>query len=194
MVDASPWKRSNAPPIRTDRATEDSRHPGVEGGLPEDLVVRGLNLHEVDPTGNDREGKLQKMPQRHQGAPQNATDATAKHCAITPIFCHVLLWRPRCVEWNEFKFEAKWRSHQVHHERRNAALGWRHWADQHDNRFTRGAVARKTMPWSAYSVVTARRFARRAHRSPCRCAPGGRSAARACRRYPDTTIPSVCRP
>src|SRR5215471_4809371 len=124
-----------APDSEQDRTTEDSRHPGVEGGLPEDLIVRGLNLHEVDSIGNDREGKLQKMPYRHQGTPEDAPDATAKHCAITPIFCHVLLWRPRCVEWNEFKFDVKWRSHQIHHERRDATLGWRHWTDQHDSGF-----------------------------------------------------------
>ena len=69
-----------------DRATEDISHSGVEPPLPEDLVVRGLNLHEVDSTGNDREGKLQKMPQRHQGAPQNATNAAREALRDNPNF------------------------------------------------------------------------------------------------------------
>jgi hypothetical protein len=47
-----------------DRAMQDSRHPRVKGGLPKYLVVGSLNLHEVDPTGNEREGKLQNMPYR----------------------------------------------------------------------------------------------------------------------------------
>src|SRR6478672_8872890 len=75
------------------------------------------------------------MPYRHQGAPGDAPDATAKHCAIAPIFRNVLLWRPRCVEWNEFKFDVKWGSHQVDHEGRDATFSWRHWADQHDDGF-----------------------------------------------------------
>jgi hypothetical protein len=69
------------------------------------------------------------MPHRQQRAPQNAPDATAKHCAITPILCHVLLWRPSYVEWNELKFDANWRSHQIHHERGDPTSGRRHRAD-----------------------------------------------------------------
>src|SRR6516162_4538002 len=84
------------------------------------------------------------MPYGHQGTPDDAPHATAKHCAITPIFRNVLLWRPRCVEWNEFEFGVKWGSHQIDHECRDATLSRRHWADQHDNRF-----ASRTHPlWS----------------------------------------------